>query len=149
MRELSYEQKMWLRQNDLTSRNYKILDVATTVKLRKKWKSSFIPNLKESEILHKCHVCSTDDKRSYNWHAFSYKEVVAKKVESNFLQKKLKFYKNDLYLVWEECNTHGLIISSRFVKDCRWTNTDIYIFDNSFKWTFVVTHEEWYYYKEM
>jgi len=150
MLKLSKEQKVWLKENNLSSIDYTILDMATTEELKRKWKSTFIPNVKNDKVLHKCPVCSKDDKRSFNWHAFSYKEVEAKEVYRNFLKEKLEYYKKtDLYLVWEECDTHGLIISSKVVKDCKWTNTDVYIFDSTFRWTFVVTHEEWFYYKEL
>jgi len=145
------EQNKWLEENKITPDQYEILDVPKTDELKKKWRASFISGVEQKEILHKCPFCYKSNVRlfSYDWHAFSHKLVEAKEVAKDFLSEKLKGYNKDLYLLWEECESHGLVMSSEIVRHCKWTNTDIYIFDDSFKWTFVVTHEEWYYYKEL
>ncbi len=149
MLELLNEQKLWLEENNIAPNEYEILDISKTEALKKKWISVFIPHVKNYEILHRCPVCSSEDKRSYNWHAFSYNLVEAKEVNKNFFKEKLADYNKKLCLIWEECNSHGLGINSEIIRRCKWTNTDIYIFDDTLTWTFVVTHEEWYYYKEL
>ena len=142
------EQEIWLKANNLTQNDYQIIDIIETTRLRNLWRNSFIPNISNKSILHKCRFCDNGDKRSYDWHAFSYNEVAAKEVDSDFLKNRLSNYNNN-YLLWEECFSYGLIINSQVLRKCLWTNTDIYIFDNTLAWTFVVTHEEWYYYKEI
>ena len=145
------EQKKWLEENKITPNQYEILDIPKTDELKKKWRLSFISDIKQIEKLHKCPLCYKSDERlySYDWHAFSWKLIEAKEVDKDFLSEKLKGYNKDLYLLWEECFSHGLVMSSEIVRNCKWINTDIYIFDDSFKWTFVAPHdEEEYYYKE-
>lgn len=139
-------QKIWIKENNLSSDSYKVLDKVLTQKLRKKWREIFIPNVGDKKILHKCPACAKENIRSYDWHVFSYGIVKAKRVSGNFLKEKLASYQADIYLIWEECNSSGLLIDSNILKNCRWTNTDIYVFDSTFKWTFVVTHEGWFYY---
>ena len=141
------EQREWLKRNKIAPNRYEVLDIPRTDELKKKWRATFISGVKEKR--HKCPFCSQTVKRSFDWYAFSWKLVEAQEVDKDFLHEKLKDYNKDLYLLWEECCSHGLVMSSEIVRNCKWTNTDIYIFDNSFKWTFVATHEELYYYKEI
>jgi hypothetical protein len=143
------EQKNWLEENDIAPYQYEILYIPKTEELKKKWRSTFIPDVKQKHILHKCPACTQNTLRAYDWHAFSWNLVKAQEVDKDFLSRKLKVYDKDVYLLWEECCSHGLVVKSEILRNCKWTNTDIYIFDDSFKWTFVATHEELYYYKEL
>lgn len=148
MKNLVIEQKIWLKENNFIPEDYKIIGARETLELRNKWRLFFISGVNNKGILHKCSVCNKEGERSYDWHAFSYKEVGAKEVKGDFLRGKLSFINKELYLLWEECNTLGLIMKSNLIKNCKWTNTDIYIFDATFEWSFVVTHEGWFYFTE-
>jgi hypothetical protein len=85
---------------------------------------------------------------SYDWHAFSYHEVAAQAVGADFLRKHEPARRGKWFLLWESCEAPGLVMSSAVVTRCEWTRTDVYIFDRTFTWTFVATHEGWFYYAQ-
>lgn len=148
MIRIASEQKIWLKENKLKPSDYKIMEINKTKELRNKWREVFISTIKDKSILHMCPACSRKEMRSYDWHAFSYEKVKAEKINEDFLSRKLIDKNIDLYLIWEECNASGLIIKSDIIKNCKHTCTDIYIFDDTFSWTYVATHEEMFFYKD-
>lgn len=81
----------------------------------------------------------------YMWHAFSYNKVESKK-GNKAIESLRKHKSNDVYIIFqrneevlEEKNvTYEQIYNN--VLDNKW-DTDCYIIDKNFKWTFVLTHE--------
>ncbi|MHB1361489.1 MAG: DUF4275 family protein [Thermoleophilia bacterium] len=150
--KLFSEQERWLKINNFQKTDIEcILDVRETNRLKIEWRKKFIPEVKNPKYLHYCPKCQKPGKeiqRSYDWHSFSFKIVSAERVSGEYL-KKIHPENIDVYLYWEECDTNGFIMNFDKIRRCKWTTTDIYIFDKSFSWTFVATHEDWFFYKKV
>lgn len=81
----------------------------------------------------------------YMWNVFSYNKIQAKK-GSEAIEELRKHKENDVYIIFqkkeevlEEKDITYEQIYNNVLKN-KW-NTDCYIIDKNFKWTFVVTHE--------
>lgn len=144
---LSYEQRAWVDRNSLSSDDFHTFDLESTVALRNRWLSRFLPNLDSS--FHRCPACSKETTRSYYWHAFSFGRVEASEVDLDIFRQKLRSITDKLYLLWEECNSVALLVDARILSDCNWKDCDIYVFDIACSWTFAVTHEGWVYSREL
>lgn len=79
------------------------------------------------------------------WNVFSYNKIQAKK-GSEAIEELRKHKENDVYIIFqkkeevlEEKDITYEQIYNNVLKN-KW-NTDCYIIDKNFKWTFVVTHE--------
>ncbi len=150
--DFDIEQIKWLEENNFKQGDYEIIGIKESHDLKKKWRSTFLLNIVNENILHRCPICTADGKRgySYDWHAFSWKLIEAEEIDENKINEKLKDSIGKLFLIWEKCNTHGLIMEVETIKNCDWSEaTDIYIFNETFKWTIVVTHEGWVYSKSI
>lgn len=107
--------------------------------IRNKYIDTFFSNLTEqekNEIFFEQHM----------WHAFSYNKVNSKEgIEA--IQSLRKHNRNDVYLIFqrkqqvlEGKNITYEEIYNNVLKNDDW-DTDCYIIDKNFEWTFVLTHE--------
>ena len=106
--------------------------------IKNKYISVFFNNLtkKEKDEIHF---------EQYMWHAFSYNKVEAKK-GAEAIEALRKHKENDVYVIFQKKEkileakdvTYEQIYNN--VLNNTW-QTDCYIIDKDFKWTFVLTHE--------
>jgi len=81
----------------------------------------------------------------YMWHAFSYEKVECKK-NDEAVEALGKLISNEVYIIFQK---HGEVLEAKNItfdkivkkiKSNVW-ESDCYIIDKKFKWTFVFTHE--------
>lgn len=107
--------------------------------IKKKYINTFFENLTKEEK-DEIHF------EQYMWHAFSYNKVDAKK-GTEAIEALRKQQINDVYVIFQkneeilnEKNITYEQIYNNVLKNSIW-QTDCYIVDKNFKWTFVLTHE--------
>jgi hypothetical protein len=107
--------------------------------IKNKYINTFFSNLskKEKEEIHF---------EQYMWHVFSYNKVSAKK-GTEAIESLRKHNKNEVYVIFqrqqkvlEEKDITYEQIYNNVLQNNIW-DTDCYIIDKEFKWTFILTHE--------
>lgn len=108
--------------------------------LRKQWEDNFANHmsLKEKEAIH---LYDDDGACGYLWHLFSYKKrdcLQGEEAEKAFNNE----HKNDCYIFYQHENTALMLeeADALNVNDLL-DESDVYVVDKDFNWTYVKTHE--------
>ncbi|RKD26051.1 hypothetical protein BEP19_02525 [Ammoniphilus oxalaticus] len=110
--------------------------------LRNKWESYFAAHLSNQEK-NEIHLLDQESCRGHLWHVFSYEKkdcLEGQKAEDAFNLEP----KNTCYLFFQDADEVLLLENASMLSAADFvhvTKKDMYIVDNQFRWTFVITHE--------
>jgi len=125
----------------LRDKNIKVIEIPKWGSfLRKQWEENFANHLTSDEKKH----IFLNDSGGYLWHLFSYeKRVCLKGEEANKAFNNIP--KVSCYVFYQRTNDALIVESaSSFNVDDLNEESDIYIVDKEFNWTYIKTHEKGY-----
>ncbi|WP_445491515.1 DUF4275 family protein [Niallia sp. 03133] len=125
----------------LKNKNMKIVELPKWgAYLRKEWENNFAHHLNEKEKK-SIYLIESGRVSGFLWHLFSYNKkdyFEGEKAEEAFHNER----KNKCYIFYQHSD-YALLLenASLFHKNDLMDETDIYVVDKEFRWTFVITHE--------
>ena len=128
----------------LKSKQIKIIEIPKWGEyLRKQWENNFTDHLSIEEKK-SIHLHDTYDECGYLWHIFSFEKrdnLSGGEAEEAFNNED----KEDCYIFYQRSDTALIIERANMLTAHELANeSDIYVVDRQFKWTYVVTHEKEY-----